>query len=721
MVRARLAAVADVDLLRTIAWAFAALFALVIAFRLALPKSLPFGVILLGLVIGSINALVAVGLILIYRANRIINFALAEVGVFGAIVFERLSRGLGVPWGLALLAGLASGAALAGILEYGIARRFASSPRLILTVATIGMAQVVTFGEVFLTRLGSGGAAVSGTMETPLSNIQVRIGGVVFDANALVLVAAVPLTVAIITVFLGRTDLGVAVRAAAENRDRASLLGVPVRRVSTAVWVVGGGLAALATMLRAPVVGLVAGGTIQGPGLLLRGLAAAVLARMENLHTAVIGALLLGVVEQSLFFGYSGTTVADAAFVAIMIVALLVQRRGPDRAADDGTTSFAEIDEVKKVPSVLRHLPEVRLLAVGAGVAVVGAVVTFPLVVSDIRVNLAAVIAIYAMVAVSLVVLTGWGGQISLGQFALVGIGAAVGGRLVADAHADFFVALLAAACAGAAVALLLGLASLRLRGYYFAVTSLGFAVATQTFFLNEKYFAALLPRNRPERPVLLSRFDLAGETAYYYVCVAMLGAVVLGVRALRGSRTGRVMIATRDNERAAQSYGVSPVRIRLLCFAVSGAIAGLAGGLFAVQQHDVSPSAFLPAESVLVFSMTVIGGLGSVPGAILGAIFVRGADVVFPSHFAALTSGAGLLVVLLMLPGGLGHVLFRVRDALLRRIADRRGIVVPSLVADARTSNAEDDDATAVAAYEAGRLRAVRLATLVPDLEPSR
>jgi branched-chain amino acid transport system permease protein len=514
----------------------------------------------------------------------------------------------------------------------------------------------------------------------------------------------------ILTAFLRRTDFGVAVRAAAENGDRASLLGVPVRRVSTSVWIVAGGLAAAAAMLRAPVVGLVTGSTIIGPGLLLRGLAAAVIGRMENLHAAVVAALLLGVIEQSLFFGYSGSTVADAAFVAIMIGALLLQRRSRDRAAEGTTSTFVEIEEVKAVPTVLRHLPEVRALKVGLGAVVGASVVIFPLLVSDVRANLAAVIAIYAIVAISLVVLTGWGGQISLGHFALVGIGAAVCGRLVADARIDFIVALIGAAAAGAGVALVLGLASLRLRGFYFAVTSLGFAVATQTFFLNKKYFAALLPQHRPERPILLSRFDLAGETAYYYFCVAVLIAVVLGVRSLRRSRTGRVLIATRDNERAAQSYGVSPIRTRLLCFTISGAIAGLAGGLFAVHQHDVSPAAFLPNESLLVFSMVVIGGLGSVPGAILGALFVRGSSVLFPAEWAVLTSGAGLLVVLLVLPGGFGQVLFRARDRALRRIAERRGVIVPSLIADVRTTTPAEDDAAAELAYEAGRARAAQL-----------
>ncbi len=688
--------------LRAAAWYLASLLAMIVAFRLALPRAVPFGILFYGVVIGAINALIAVGLILIYRANRIINFALAEIGIFGAILFEQLVRKYDVPWVFALVAGVAAAGVLGGVLEYVFVRRFAKAPRLILTVVTIGLAQVVAVLQ-FAESQAFGRFAAPAGLKTPFSDIRFTVTRVVFDGNALVLLAAVPLMVLALDLFLRRTDFGVAVRAAAENGDRASLLGVPVKRVSTAVWVIAAVFTALATILRAPIVGLVSGSLAQGPGLLLRALAAAVIARLVNTRTAVVAALLIGVTEQALFYAYAGSTISDAVFVGVIIVALLVQRPRAARA-DQGSETWAAVEEVRAIPAELRSLPEVRRTRVGVAVALVAAVVVFPLVSSDADNTLASVMAIYALVAVSLVILTGWSGQISLGQFAVVGFGAAVAGRLAADFGWDTFAVLLAAAATGAVVSLALGLAALRLRGYFFAVTTLGFAVATSTFFLNEKFFSGLLPKARPERPILFGSIDLEGEAAYYYFCVVVLALAMAAVRALRRSRTGRVLVAMRDNPQAAQSYGINEVRAKLLTFALSGCVAGLAGALWVFHQRAVSPAAFLPAESLKVFSMVVIGGLGSLPGAVLGAVFVRGAGSMFSPQIALLTSGIGLLAVLMLLPGGLGRLVFDLRDGLLRRVARRRRLVVPSLLADVRV---EDDDARAEHDYEAARRRA--------------
>jgi branched-chain amino acid transport system permease protein len=292
---------------------------------------------------------------------------------------------------------------------------------------------------------------------------------------------------------------------------------------------------------------------------------------------------------------------------------------------------------------------------------------------------------IYAIVAVSLVVLTGWAGQISLGQFGIVGFGAAVSARLLADANVDFLLATLAGGVAGALIALVLGAAALRIKGFFFAVTSLGFAVAMQSYFLNDSYFEHLIPKNRPERPLLLSRFDLESEASFYLFTLVVLAAVVIAARTLRGSRTGRILIAVRDNEKGAQAYGVDHVKAKLLAFAISGVFAGIAGALFAVHQHAVTDSAYAPNESLRVFSMVVIGGLGSIPGAVLGAVFVRGAAFLLSPQLAVLATGVGLLLVLMVFPGGLGRLVFDIRDRALRAIARRRGLVVPSLVADVR------------------------------------
>ncbi|HVM54959.1 MAG TPA: ABC transporter permease [Acidimicrobiales bacterium] len=675
----------DRSWVRDSAWVITGFLGLILLLRLVLPVTPSIGVQLYGVVIGCINALVAIGLILVFRSNRIINFAQAEIGIFGAILFENLMRSAGLPWFAALLVGVAASAALAGILEYTLVRRFAKAPRLILTVVTIGLAQV-TVVLTYLMANRFGRVAASGGFETPLSDIKITITNVIFRGDALILVITAPLIVISLNVFLKRTDFGVAVRAAAESGDRAGLLGVPVKRVSTVMWIVAGGIGGLATILRAPVVGLISGSTLQGPGLLLRALAAAVIARMDNMRTAVLAAIGIGIVEQSLYLAYGGSPISNVVFVAIIIGALIIQRPTAGRSEDGDTSTWAVVDEVRAIPRALARLPEVRIGRVAIAVLVGGLVLGYPLIATPSKENLASAMTIYAIVAVSLVVLTGWSGQISLGQFGIVGLGAAVAARLSADAGVDFLLAMLIGGVAGSLAALVLGTAALRIKGFFFAVTSLGFAVAVETYFLNVSYFRGLVPVNRPERPILLERFDLESETAFYYFAVTMLALVIVMVRGIRRSRTGRALLAVRDNEKAAQSYGINRAKNKLLAFAVSGYIAGIAGALFAVHQHAVSATAYSANESLRVFSMVVIGGLGSVPGAVLGAVFVRGSSFLLSPQLAILASGLGLLVVLLVFPGGLGRLLFTARDAALRKVAERRGIVVPSLLRDERT-----------------------------------
>jgi len=144
------------------------------------------------------------------------------------------------------------------------------------------------------------------------------------------------------------------------------------------------------------------------------------------------------------------------------------------------------------------------------------------------------------------------------------------------------------------------------------------------------------------------------------------------------------VLIATRDNERSAQALGVNLVRSRLVTFALSGFMAAGAGTLLAAQAHTVSPGAFTPDQSIQIFLMAIIGGLGSIQGALLGAVYFAVVDFFVHGAVAQLLASAvGVLFVLYVFPGGLGALVYRGRDAVLRRIAIRRRIWVPSLFAD--------------------------------------
>jgi branched-chain amino acid transport system permease protein len=313
------------------------------------------------------------------------------------------------------------------------------------------------------------------------------------------------------------------------------------------------------------------------------------------------------------------------------------------------------------------------------------------------RVNLMGVGVVYAMVGVSLVVLTGWAGQISLGQMAFFGFGMAAAGSLVA-AGWDFFLAIAVGALVGAAVAVAIGIPALRIRGPFLAVATLGFALASSSYFLNEEFFPWLVPTERLDRPILFGKFDLESELVFYFFLLGLLAVSIRAVRSLRNSRPGRALIASRDNPRAAQAYGINPTKIRLFGFALSGFLAALAGAAFMFHQHRFAQSVLRPEFNIRIFSMAVIGGLGSIPGVLLAAAYFATLEFFVASQRARLfTSGIGLLAILLLFPGGLGQIVYDVRDAILRRIARRRGLVVPSLLADVKEAEPETPDVLSV------------------------
>ena len=325
-----------------------------------------------------------------------------------------------------------------------------------------------------------------------------------------------------------------------------------------------------------------------------------------------------------------------------------------------------------------------------------------PAVLSESQVNLAAAIVIFAIIGLSLVVLTGWAGQVSLGQMAFVGMGAAVGGTLTSRLGWDLSLALVGGGLVGAGLAVVIGLPALRRRGLTLAVTSLAFALMASSFLLNRNFFGPgtplhlfgapldWLPGQRIDRPDLFGFISVQSETSYYYLCVVGLGLAYAIVRGLRRSRTGRVLIAIRENERAAEAFGVNAQRTTLVAFAFSGFLAAFAGALFVHHQTGLNLGPFEPGQSLQVFSMTVIGGLGSAAGALLGATYVRGVQYYTAPEWEFLLTGGGLLFVLLILPGGLGSAFADARDSLLRRVARRRHIVVPSLVTDVTAEPAD-------------------------------
>jgi branched-chain amino acid transport system permease protein len=667
------------------------LLAWVVAARV-LSHGLPPGVVLRGLVFGLLYALTAMGIILIYRANRVINLAQASLGSVAAVVaIEFVLHGL--PYLIAVPLGLVIAALIGAVIERFIVRRFRNAPRLIVMVATIGLAQVL-FGLSVLIPIAWEGELKARPFETPFKT-SFFVRPELFRGDHVMVLILVPIVMAAVGAFLRFTDYGIGIRAAAENSSRAHLLGIPVFRLSTVVWSMAAVLSALTAIMRVPLVGFASFNDVSGAGnaLLLRTLAAAVIARMENLPRAAMAAIAIGVFENAAVWNLPRTTVVDAMLVVVILVALLVQRDFFSRVSETGISSWRAIREVRPIPEELRHLPEVRFGLRGLSVLVLVMAAALPLWANTSQEEAASLVLIYAIVAISLLVLTGWAGHISLGQWAFAGFGGATTSVLYGRHGWDIFAAVIAGVVVASLVALLVGLPALRIRGPFLAVTTLAFAVTAQTYFLEDRYFPWFI-QSRISRPYLFNRLSLQEPWQMYLVCLVSLLAVGAGAGALRRSHTGRVLIAVRDNEVAAEAAAINTTRVKLTAFVISGAIAGFAGALYVVHENGLNTDAFNANVSLLLFSMVVIGGLGSLPGVVLGAAYVRGVQFFLPPEWALLASGAGILLLLLFLPEGLGGLLFGGRDAFLRWVARRRGILVPSLLADRRVEQEEESQA---------------------------
>lgn len=648
------------------------------------PFPAPLGVIVNGALVGGRVALIALGIALVYRANRVINFSAGDLGQAPATLAVLIVLSLGWGYVTGVVLGLVAAIVVGVVVETLIVRRFFKSSRLILTVATIGIAQLLTF---LAFKLPDWIGTINQSRLEPPFEARFELPGVIFNANDILTAIAVPVCFIALGLFLSRSDVGTAVRGAAESANRAFTLGIPVKRLHTYVWVIASVLAYVAMVLRAGAVGLPLGSAI-GPTFLLQALAAAVIGRMERLPTIAIAAIGIGIIDQSMTFQPGNRPpFNDAVLFLIILGALLLTRRPTAvRGADASTWQAAR--ELRPIPDELARLPEVRYARWALGLLIAVLLLLLPLWLSEAKTNLASLIVIFGIVGISLVVLTGWAGQVSLGQVAFVGIGCAVAGALTSRLGWDLLLTLPAAGIVGAVVAVVIGYPAIRRRGLTLAVITLAFAMVVSSYVLNREFFEWWLPDSRIDRPDLLGRIDISSETSYYYLCLVGLAVIYACARGIRHSRTGRALIGIRENELAARSYGINATRTTLAAFAISGFMAAFAGGLYVHHQNGLGIAAFAPGESLTAFSMVVIGGLGSLPGALLGALYVKGAFYFLPGSWALLASSSGLLLVLMVLPGGIGSGLADARDGYLRWVARRRNLLVPSLLADRRADD---------------------------------
>jgi branched-chain amino acid transport system permease protein len=672
----------------------------VVAVALVL-EPMPAGIALQGLIVGLVGALVAVGMALIYQSNRIVNFAQADLGVVPAVIAVSAAVYGGVSWFVAVPVGLVIALALGCVVEQVIIRRFRQAPRLVLMVATIGLAQFLAAASLFIPAWWHKNPTTL-QLHVPV-NLNFTLRPLVFTADHVLAAVVAPAILLGLAAALRFTNVGVAIRASADRADRARLLGVDVDGLQTVVWVTAAVLSFVGLILRTGILGLGIGSSLSLDAL-LAALTALVLGGLTDLGAVTASAVALGLLEAGVVWNHPRSPGLIAPVYAIVLVGcLLLQRSSAGRRVTERVSTWRLAEDARALPASIGRLREVRTVRWVLGAAIAAFVVALPHLLGPGSREKATAVVVFAIVTLSLVVLTGWAGQVSLGQMSFAAVGAVAGAHATQVWHADMAVALPFAGLVGIGVALVVGLPALRLRGLFLAVTTLAFALATSYLFVDNRF--SWVPTGRVDRPTLLGGSVLNSQYGYYYLCVAVIALAVLGVRGLSRARTGRVLRAARENDTAAQAFGISVARARLTAFALSGFLAAVAGCLLVHLLQSFAPATYTPEQSFVVFTAAVVGGLGSVLGGVLGAVFLKGGEWLLPdARWQALTTAVGVLVVLWIVPGGLADLLYRLRDRFAHALARRHETdddADERLVIDLR-----DDAQAAAAAVSAGLSR---------------
>jgi ABC-type branched-subunit amino acid transport system ATPase component/branched-subunit amino acid ABC-type transport system permease component len=588
---------------------------------------------LLGLGLGAMYSLASQGLILIYRGSGVLNFAQGAIGVVGAYIEYELAVSNGVPTVLAIIIGVLASAAIGAVTHLGIMRQLRRASPLARIVATLGV--LITIQALLLQFYGS----TVKFSPSALPTTTIHFGGTVsvsVDRFYLLGIALV-LTVGLYAMYK-YTKFGIGTSAVAENQRAAATLGWSPDLIATVNWALGSGLAGLAAILVSPLVTLQV--TIL-TNLVLAALAAALVASFTSFPLAFISSIVIGVVETELtsYVAQPGLAQSVPFFVIIVVVIL----RGQALPLRD---------------FFLQRLPQigdgrVRPRAIAFSCVVVVVLLLF---FTDTAWQTAFILSMAtALILLSIVVVTGYTGQLSLAQFTIAGFGAWVAGRLAAAAHFPFLLAAIIGVLATIPLGIVFVIPAARTRGINFAVVTLGLGSALELMLFDNGDYTGGIAGTQIANPSIFG-LDVNAVTEparYAIMCLVVLVIASLAVTNVRRGRSGRRLIAVRTNERAAAALGVNVRLAKIYAFGLSAAIAAAGGILLAFSNSTITYTSFMNSVSINNVGWAMLGGIGYVLGPVFGSTLAPGG--IGAQIFFQITTGGGNWITLI---GGVSLIL---------------------------------------------------------------
>jgi ABC-type branched-subunit amino acid transport system permease subunit len=649
--------------------------------------------LLLGLGSGATYAILGLGLVLKYRSAGIVDFAHGAIAMWAAYVFVNLrtSGQLPLPWivlpdhitvsssGLptaaAVIIALVYSAVLGAFLYYVVYRPLRFTAPLTRVCASIGV--MLAFQALAVLNFGS----QAKTTLPILPSSSITMAGITFPSDRIYFTAIVIVLAVILSLVYRFTRFGLSTQAAAENDRGAALVGISANRIAGQNYIIASVLAGIAGILIAPISNL---DPTSYTLFIVPALGVALVGRFNSFWITALAGLGLGMAQsliiklQTVWTWLPQQGVPEALPFILIIITMALRARS--------VLARGESNETRK-PSVGR--PESPLIT--SAICLVAGIVVLIVLHGSLR-NAFITSLTVTCIGLSLVLLTGYVGQVSLAQMSFAGIGGFMLGHISHGWGLDFPFSLILAGLCAVPVGILIGLPALRLRGINLAVVTLGAAAAADALVFNIQGFTGGVS-GLPIRPPHLLGIDLgiSKGNAYPRVIFGVLVLVVvilmgLLVARLRRGKTGRMLLAVRSNERAAAAVGINVASAKLMTFAIAAFIAGIGGALTGYQQGTLTPDGFAVFTSLGLLAIVYVAGIGRISGAVFAGIMMSAAGLFVTfldqqlsvGKYQTLVAGIALVVTAIANPDGVmstasgkgpAVAFFRARDALRARL----------------------------------------------------